>query len=182
VNTADEALKADPGLKVVIFLNYINKPQGEDRVSNVDEVYNALAALGYEPLVLVGCLDLNTRDWVINSFQTNPRYRAIIVSMDLGVGIDLHATEKGHSRLILLSPDHSLISMEQAKMRVIRQGMDEEREVRIEVIYLDGKESEMNIMNKLAAKKDNVKGMLNQVNQERRTFIPDMLIEKRQAV
>ena len=110
-NYALEVLENLPTHKVVICLNYTESIVD---LSNLLHIYN--------PLILNGSTSVNKRDQIIKKFQNNSsEYRLLIGNLQcLSTGIDLDDKDGNFPRFVLVSPNYSIITLEQLIYRFLR--------------------------------------------------------------
>lgn len=115
VRLASNALNADPGIKVIIMLNYL------DNVSQAEAYFRQH---GFNPQVIRGGVTSAERDRIKMLFNSpDNQFRLMIASMGtIKEGQNLHDLDGRFPRYSFISPSYAMIPMMQAAGRADREG------------------------------------------------------------
>lgn len=161
-NYALEVLENLPTHKIVICLNY---------TESINDLANLLQ--NYNPLILNGSTNMNKRDKIIQNFQKNNNdYRLLIGNLQcLSTGIDLDDKDGSFPRFVLVSPNYSIITLEQLIYRFLRTDTKSAAEINFifgRVYLSNGEKSydyeELPVLNALAKKSTVLHQVNNSVN------------------
>lgn len=109
---ATKILMSVPNSKVIISVNY---------TGTITELQDLLSP--YHPLILAGSIARKKRTQAVDSFNTDPKHRVLIMNTAVGgVGISLHDTVGDSPRYMLISPSYKIQNDVQATHRHRRDG------------------------------------------------------------
>jgi len=144
IENAKRILESNKKAKVIICLNYRD---------NIFDVADSLKK--YNPGVLIGGISMMEKDKIKYLFQTDDKYRLIIMTTCLSVGINLHDTTGERPRTMFISPLHNVSHIHQAAGRIIR--CDTSSATTVCLVYGKAALKETSIINALCRKTEVLK-------------------------
>jgi len=163
IRLATDYIQKNPTGKVIIALNYPNKPDESywhGAIPTTDYIYNVLSDMGYRVGMLVGSMSKNQREEVKQMFQEDSdNIQILITSRSSSMGIDLDDQYGNRPRLILINPSYHFSDMVQFMGRVYRRMTKSDPTIWIVYGPTNGS-AEVGILNRMADKTDTAKGYI----------------------